>query len=92
MSRCQLKVAGGGWVDVTTPAFWLAVAAGLRIASRAQRSPWPMKRLNRSSVRGKADAIQRSTKWRRVCRMPGVSERLLVSSPSLCGVRAHRML
>ena len=32
------------------------------------------------------------TKWRRMCRMPGVTERLVVSSPSVCGVWAHRML
>jgi hypothetical protein len=32
------------------------------------------------------------TKRRRVCGMPGVTERLVVSSPSLCGVWAHRML
>ena len=32
------------------------------------------------------------TKWRRMCRMPGVAERLVVSSPSVCGVWAHRML
>ena len=30
--------------------------------------------------------------WRWVCRMPGVTERLVVSSPSVCGVWAHRML
>ena len=28
----------------------------------------------------------------RVCGMPGVTERLVVSSPSVCGVWAHRML
>jgi Zn-dependent alcohol dehydrogenase len=32
------------------------------------------------------------TKWRRMCRMPGVIERLVVSSPSVCGVWAHRLL
>ena len=32
------------------------------------------------------------TKWRRMCGMPGVAERLVVSSPSVCGVWAHRML
>ena len=28
----------------------------------------------------------------RVCGVPGVTERLVVSSPSMCGVWAHRML
>src|ERR1700722_6586249 len=30
--------------------------------------------------------------WRWVCRMPGVTERLVVSSPSVCQVWAHRLL
>ena len=30
--------------------------------------------------------------WRWVCGMPGVTERLVGSSPSVCGVWAHRML
>jgi hypothetical protein len=37
--------------------------------------------------------INPASKPRRwVCGMPGVTERLVVSSPPLCGVRAHRML
>jgi hypothetical protein len=32
------------------------------------------------------------TKWRWVCGMPGVTERLVVSSPSVRGVWAHRLL
>jgi hypothetical protein len=32
------------------------------------------------------------TKRRRLCGVPGVTERLVVSSPSVCGVWAHRML
>ena len=30
--------------------------------------------------------------WRWVCRMPGVTERLVVSSPPVCTVWAHRLL
>ena len=30
--------------------------------------------------------------WRWVCRMSGVTERLVVPSPSVCGVWAHRLL
>ena len=30
--------------------------------------------------------------WRWVCRMPSVTERLVVSSPPVCGVWAHRLL
>jgi hypothetical protein len=30
--------------------------------------------------------------WRWVCGMPGVNEGLVASSPSVCGVWAHRML
>src|SRR5579863_3700730 len=30
--------------------------------------------------------------WRWVCRMPGVTERLVVSSPPVCEVWAHRLL
>jgi hypothetical protein len=32
------------------------------------------------------------TKRQRVRRVPGITERLVVSSPSVCGMRAHRML
>jgi hypothetical protein len=42
-----------------------------------------MKRPARNKPRFKAE-------WRWVCRMPGVTERLMVSSPSVCGVWAHR--
>jgi hypothetical protein len=30
--------------------------------------------------------------WRWVCGMPGFTERLVVSSPSVCAVWAHRLL
>jgi hypothetical protein len=46
----------------------------------------------KNEKRSARDQHRFEAKWRWVCGMPGVTERLVVSSPSVCGVWAHRML
>ena len=56
-----------------------------KLACRNGRKIGNEKRPARNQPRFKAE-------WRWVCRMPGVTERLVVSSPSVCEVWAHRLL
>ena len=44
----------------------------------------------KKGLRGFNPRFEAERQW--VCGMPGVTEWLVVSSPSLCGVWAHRML
>src|ERR1700735_4769761 len=62
--------------------WWLELIAGHATSKgkieNEEKSPWTQSRFE--------------TQWQRMCGMPGITERLLVSPPPVRGVRAHRLL